>query len=247
MIDLVLMVVIGVSALLGLMKGFVGIVVGTLSWLLSGWAAFQFGDTTARWLAEGGQPSMTHYLGGYALTFVAVLVVVVIIGMVLRSALEATRLNSTDRALGFGLGVLRGGLFGCVLVLLMGFTPLPREAAWQQSKLLPVLLPGADWMRAQLPDLSMPDVDLRGLPEMDLGKLPMAGDNAALNEMVAGSGLQEAMSKVLGQGRNDAAGQADPQDPARVLPSNIDPAQVRPGQPDPARVESSGQARPPSQ
>ncbi|KRG88191.1 colicin V synthesis protein [Stenotrophomonas daejeonensis] len=246
MIDMVLLAVIGLSALLGLMKGFVGIVVGTLSWLLSGWAAFQFGGHAARWLAEGAAPSLTHYLGGYALVFVGVLVLVAVTGMLLRSAVDATRLNGTDRALGFGLGVLRGGLFACVLVLLMGFTPLPREAEWGQSKVLPVLLPGAEWMRAQLPDLSMPGVDLDALAPTDLGNLPVTGDNAALNDMMKGSGLPDMVSRALGKPAQDATDAAHRQDPARALPSNIDPAQVRPGQPDPARVEAQGQARPPS-
>lgn len=43
MIDIVLGVIILVSALLGLLRGFVAIVVGTLSWLLAGWATFMFG------------------------------------------------------------------------------------------------------------------------------------------------------------------------------------------------------------
>jgi membrane protein required for colicin V production len=253
MIDLLLLVVIGVSALLGLMKGFVGIVVGTLSWLLSGWATFLFGDTAAHWLAEGAQPSMTNYLGGYALVFVGVMVLVALIGMAVRSVIQATRLTGTDRALGFALGALRGAFFSCILILLMGFTPMPREAAWNQSLVLPLLLPAASWMRAQLPDFSMPDVDMGKLSaldsakdtRLDVGKLPAAGDNAALNEMMKGGVLSQVVSRAL----TGAAGQnpdADDQDPAKALPSNIDPAQVRQGQPDPARVESPGQVRPPS-
>ena len=35
MFDLILLAIIGISALLGLMRGFVGIVVGAASWLLS--------------------------------------------------------------------------------------------------------------------------------------------------------------------------------------------------------------------
>lgn len=249
MIDLLLIAVIGVSALLGLMKGLVGIVVGALSWILSSWAAFQFGDTVAHWLSAGQQPTTSQYLGGYALTFISVLVLVAVIGMLLRSALQVTRLTSADRLLGFGLGALRGGFFGCLLVLLMGFTPLPREAAWQQSKVLPVLLPGAGWMRAQLPDLSRTDVDIGNLAKMGVGKSAAAGDNGALSEMVAGSGLQQVVSKALGNAPHDTAGADDRQDLAKALPSNIDPAQVRrdqPDQPDQARIQSPGQSRPPS-
>lgn len=56
MIDMVLGVIILVSALLGLLRGFVAIVVGTLSWLLAGWATFLFGGPAARWLADGKHP-----------------------------------------------------------------------------------------------------------------------------------------------------------------------------------------------
>lgn len=237
MIDLVLLVVIGLSALLGLFRGFVGIVVGTASWLLAGWATFQFGGAAGHWLAEGARPSTTESLGGYALVFVGVLVTVAAVGMLIRAGVDAVRLNGTDRMLGLGLGLVRGAFFGCVLVLLAGFTPLTREPAWRESRVLPLLLPGADWMRAQLPDWSV--------PEVDLGKLPVAGDNGGLDKALSVSAMQETMARALG--RTPAGDGARRGDPAQALPSNIDPAQVRAGESDPTRVESQGQARPPSQ
>ncbi len=238
MIDLILLVVIGVSALLGLFRGFVGIVVGTASWVLAGWAAFQFGGDAGRWLAKGAAPSMTQSLGGYALAFVVVLVAVALLGMLIRAGVQATKLSGTDRALGFGLGLLRGAFLACVLVLLMGFTPLTAEPSWRQSLVLPVLQPGATWMRAQLPHWSV--------PEMDLGKLPLAGDNAPLATGLSGTALKDTVDRALGrQTAADKAGEGH--DPANVLPANIDPAQVRTGTSDPARVESNGQARPTSQ
>jgi membrane protein required for colicin V production len=242
-IDLILLVVIGVSALLGLFRGFIGIVVGTLSWLLAGWATFQFGGSVGFWLADGARPSMTQSLGGYVLMFVGVLVCVAAIGMLIRAGVNAVRLNGPDRTLGFLLGLVRGALLGSVLVLLMGFTPLTNEPAWRESRLLPVLLPVANWMRAQLPSWQVPQVEL--------GKLPIAGDNGGLGDTdlggaLSGGAVKDAMARVLG--KQPAAVPATPgADPARVMPQNIDPAQVRGGDRDPARVESNGQARPPSQ
>lgn len=237
MIDLLLLVVIAVSALLGLLRGFVGIVVGTVSWLLAGWATFQFGGAVGQWLAEGKQPSMTEYLGGYALVFAGVLATVMVVGLLVRAGVDAARLSGTDRMLGFGLGLVRGAFFGCLLVLLMGFTPLTREPAWRESRVLPLLAPGANWMRAQLPDWSVPQVDL--------GKLPVAGDNVDLDKALSVSSMTETAARVLGQ--QPAGNGARQGDPARVLPRNIDPAQVRTGESDPARVDAPGQARPPSQ
>ncbi|WP_410603933.1 CvpA family protein, partial [Bacillus sp. SIMBA_008] len=48
MIDVVLLGLIGLSAMLGLFRGFIGIVVGTLSWLLAVWLSFLFGGAAAQ-------------------------------------------------------------------------------------------------------------------------------------------------------------------------------------------------------
>ncbi|WP_045769690.1 CvpA family protein [Xanthomonas albilineans] len=250
MIDIVLLAVILVSALLGALRGFVGIVVGTLSWLLAGWASFRFGGDVGRWLADSPHPSMSYYLGGYALTFVTVMAVVGITGMVIRTVVRSTMLSGTDRALGFGLGALRGGFFAAVLILLMSFTPLTREPQWRQSILLPVLSPGVSWMRAQLPDWRMPQLNMSQLPQlnmskMDLGNMPAAGDNATVHNAVQAKAMQDMMSKALG--RSGARSAPAGSDSSRLMPANIDPAQARPAVRDPAWVQSNGQARPPSQ
>jgi Uncharacterized membrane protein, required for colicin V production len=77
MIDTVLLIVIGGSALLGLIRGFVGTLVSTAAWLLAGWATFEFGGQAAFWLSDNGKPTITELFGGYALSFVVVMVVVV--------------------------------------------------------------------------------------------------------------------------------------------------------------------------
>ena len=47
---------IGVSALLGLMRGFVGVLASLAAWVLAGWAAFRFGAQVALMLAGDGDP-----------------------------------------------------------------------------------------------------------------------------------------------------------------------------------------------
>lgn len=259
MIDLVLGMVIVVSTLLGLLRGFVGILVGTLSWLLAGWAAFMFGGDAAVRFAGNGRPGMTDYLGGYALTFVGVMLVVALIGMVIKASVRNTRLSGVDRLAGGGLGLVRGGFFACVLVLLMSFTPLTGESSWHTSRVLPVLEPGAAWMRAQLPEVSMPqvpsmpqmpDMNMDQLRNMELNKLPLSGDNGALSDdfqQVAAQlpQLGQTVSEALGRARGQtSSGLPKPlSDPA--APQG-DPARVHPDESDPARVVAtpSGQEQP---
>lgn len=233
MIDVVLLGLIGLSALLGLFRGFIGIVVGTLSWLLAVWLSFLFGGAAAQWLAHGQHPTLPQYLGGYGGVFIVVFAVVALIGWMIRAAVNAVRLGGLDRIAGLALGAVRGVVLACVLVLLLGYSALPHEPSWQQSRVVPWLQPGAQWMREQLPGWSVP------VP--DLGKLALPGDNdhsSATGEPVAAS----AAEGRAGEGGNTATAE-----PAAALPTNIEPAPVSGGEHGPRRADPHGQARPPSQ
>ena len=265
MIDLVLLAIIGVSALLGLLRGFVGILVSTAAWVLAGLASFQFGADTAAWLADGGRPTVSETFGGYVLSFVAVLLAVGLAGALLKSMVRASQLSSADRGLGFALGLFRGAFFACLLVLLMGFTPLPGEPSWRQSRVLPLLLAGAGWMRARLPDWSVPDLEMPGIPMPDLSgsgadfrNAPPTGDNgaaAAPGQLLEGAmqqAIDSARDHISGRGPGSGADPAPAGDPVNVENAGGDPADVERAGTDPADIEaaqqrSSGRARPPSQ
>lgn len=157
--DLLLLAVIGVSALFGVMRGFVGVLASLAAWLLAGWAAFRFGAKLALVFAGGGEPGPTQLLAGYGLSFLGVLIFVGLIGWVLRKLVQTVGLSGVDRALGGAFGVVRGGFVACVLVLLMGFTAMPHEVGWHQSRVVPLLLPGAQWLRGWLPGWAAAQVD----------------------------------------------------------------------------------------
>jgi membrane protein required for colicin V production len=227
MIDILLLIVIGGSALLGLIRGLVGTLVSTAAWLLAGWVAFQFGEQTAFWLSDDGKPTMTELFGGYTLSFVAVMVAVTLVGALAKSMVHSVGLSGVDHALGAALGLLRGAFLACLLVLLMGFTPLPREPAWQQSSVLPLLVPVAQWMRSRLPDWSVPAMDFRNT-------LP-AGDNdrvEGLSKPLLEGVLQQAIDARNGAASREAEGR---------LPAVEDPANIEAGGQDPANIETPGQ------
>jgi len=252
MIDFVLLAVIGISTLLGLMRGFVAIVISTLSWLLAGWAALMFGNDAAHWWSAPAAPGTAHLIAGYVSIFLAVVIAVWALGLVVRTAVRSTSLNGADRALGAGLGVARGALLGCGLLLLGSFTPLPREATWRDSHLRPVLDPGVRWMQArmpnmpelpQMPAMGLPEVNMAQLPTMELGKPALSGDNGVLGALVAGRGWPRPVEEEQVSDPADVSARGSD----ASLPENIDPALVRPDPTDPARSGSPGQARPPSQ
>lgn len=228
MIDIVLLIIIGGSALLGLIRGLVGTLVSTAAWLLAGWVTFEFGGEAASWLSDDGKPTMTELFGGYALSFVVVMVVVALVGALAKSMVRSVGLSGVDRMLGAALGLLRGAFLACILVLLMGFTPLPREPSWRQSSVLPLLLPAAGWMRSKLPDWSVPEMDFRNALR--------SGDNGAPDE-ASGPLLDGVVQQVI----DKAKGGVSQRQAVGSVPAGKDPANIEAGGQDPANIEESGQ------
>ncbi|MEO6366254.1 MAG: CvpA family protein [Luteimonas sp.] len=159
--DWMLLAIVAVSALLGLMRGFIGVVVSIVAWLLAALAAFHFGAESAQWFSNGAAPGLRHLFAGYGMSFLVVLLLVGLVGWMARRMIHAAGLTGLDRALGFMFGLVRGGVIACVLVLAMGFTSMPREPGWRQSRIVPLLLPGAMWLRSWLPPWAAERVQLR--------------------------------------------------------------------------------------
>ena len=170
-IDLVLLAIIGVSALLGTLRGFVGVVASAVTWVGAGWVAFHHGADLAFWFSDDGQPGATDLLGGYVAAFVGVVVVVSLVSWSLRRVpIAKPSIRSTpDRPI--ECSTLRGGFIACVVVLLMAFSTLPREPSWKESALLPLLTPGAQWLSLWLPEWAA--------GQLDFGNGAAAGDNGA--------------------------------------------------------------------
>ncbi|RDZ27716.1 CvpA family protein [Lysobacter silvisoli] len=188
--DLILLAVVAISALLGMMRGFIGVVASLAAWILAGWAAFGFGGATAMMLAEDGRPGLGAMFGGYALSFGVVLVTVWIVGYVVKRMVHESGMSGVDRALGLMIGTVRGGLIASMLVLLVSFTPLAHQREWRSSSLVPLFSPGARMVRSWMPDWTARAIDFSGgvpawmpsLPKLDqvnLQNLPaLAGAGA---------------------------------------------------------------------
>ena len=173
-IDLAVLVAIAGSALLGLLRGLVGTVASLVAWLAAGWIAFRHGAALAFWFSDDGAPGATELLGGYAVAFVGVLVLVNLVGWAVRKLVHSVGLSGLDRLLGLALGAARGALVACMGLLLMAFSSLPQEPAWAGSRAVVVLLPGAQWMARWLPDWAA--------QELDFGNGRPSGDNALVDQ-----------------------------------------------------------------
>jgi membrane protein required for colicin V production len=178
--DLALLTVLGLSTIVGLWRGFVVEVMSLAVWIAAFWLAFAFGDDVAMLFETTVQAPTARLFLGYAVLFVSALLVGGLATWLMGKLVKGTGLSGTDRMLGFCFGLLRGAALACVLVLLLGFTPMPQDPWWKESRLMPGFQRGAEWLRTWLPDAVAQHIrfELPALPNLSPPD-PEAGDNGA--------------------------------------------------------------------
>ncbi|GAA0705890.1 CvpA family protein [Dokdonella soli] len=149
--DYTILAVLGLSVLMGLWRGFIGEVLALACWACAFWVAWLLGPPLAeRFSASISTPSVRVLLA-YGLCFIAVLIAGAIVTFLMRKLVEGSGLSGSDRLLGMVFGLVRGLALVVLVVLLLGFTPFPRDPWWHQSQLLPSFENGARWLGARLP------------------------------------------------------------------------------------------------
>lgn len=240
-LDWVLLLIVGVSGLLGLLRGMIGVVVSLVAWLLAGLAAYVFGGDVGRSLVTDGQLGWGEYLGGYALSFAAVWIAVALIGFVIRRLVHGAGLSGVDRLFGFGLGMVRGLFFACVLLLMLGLTSIPGKRAWNESTGVATLLPVAQWMRGAMPPWMAQRIDLEGRGtalQVEAEQLRQAmPDGLPIADMVSEGVLSNgALAERLPQALPELLPQATETAPRKQDPKLVTPDPPSQGTPDDAQV-----------
>lgn len=174
-VDYCILAALGLSVLMGLWRGFIGEVMALAGWALAFWVAWTFGDKLAAHFTAVDVPSVRLMLG-YGLCFFAVLLAGGIANFLMRKVVAGSGLSGSDRMLGMVFGLVRGLAVITLAVLLLGFTPLPRDPWWHRSQLLPSFQRYAQWLAARLPPEVEQYLDLhRAAPGLVPAAIPRPG------------------------------------------------------------------------
>jgi membrane protein required for colicin V production len=149
--DYAILAILGTSALLSLFRGFVREALALVGWVGAFWLAMTFGEDVAGLLASTIDVPSVRLGAGYVLVFVAVLVVTAIIVFLVGLLIDSTGLSATDRMFGVLFGLARGAAIVSLLVLLAGFTAMPRDPWWREALLIPHFESLAVTVRDMLP------------------------------------------------------------------------------------------------
>ncbi|NJD05341.1 MAG: CvpA family protein [Methylococcaceae bacterium] len=150
-IDYGILGLIGISAVVGVLRGLIREVFSLTLWGVAAWLGLTFArDFSGRLEGMIPVPSL-RMAAAFLLIFIGTLLLGGLVNYLLGKLVDSTGLSGTDRIAGLLFGMARGGLIVAVLVFLGGMTPLPQDPWWKQSALIPPFQSLAVWLRDHIP------------------------------------------------------------------------------------------------
>lgn len=150
--DIAVLAIVGISVLLGVMRGLVKEVMSLLAWIGAFAMARQFAASAGTFLPPAVQPAELRLAVGFVIVMVCALLVLWIVTYLVNEVLKSTGLSGVNRMLGAFFGLLRGLLIVVVAVLVAGLTSAPRHPDWRNAWLSPVFEQAALAVRPWLPE-----------------------------------------------------------------------------------------------
>lgn len=150
--DYAILLIIGASVILSVMRGAVRELIALAAWFVSFWVARNFTGELTPLLPQAIPSPELRVLAGFIALFLGSLLIMTLLSIALSEVVKAIGLSGFDRMLGAGVGLLRGCFIVLVLVLLAGLTGLPKTQTWKNAMFSPVLEASALAVRPWLPD-----------------------------------------------------------------------------------------------
>jgi len=161
--DVLILVVLLGSTLIGLLRGFVREAVSLAFWIAAIWAAWHFGRLVEPHL--GGllaDPNVAPWVGRLVV-LVLVLLTGWIVGLLLGYFTRSMGLGPLDRVIGLLFGIVRGALLVGLMIIGAELLHLNHEEWWNRSKLIPYGETAGDWLRAMVGERGEPWAKLERL------------------------------------------------------------------------------------
>lgn len=150
-IDLGIIVIVLISVLISLMRGFVKEALSLTGWVLAFWISLTFSGGFARFLKTSIEDPTLRLLAAFLILFIVTLILSTVVNFFAGQMVKRTGLTGADRFIGVLFGFLRGIVLVSALVLLASLTTIPKAEWWQESSLLDVFQTLAVWFKTFLP------------------------------------------------------------------------------------------------
>jgi membrane protein required for colicin V production len=155
-LDLILLVVMLISGLLAMVRGFMREILSIVSWVVAALAAFFALPRLSPWAKQFfgtlGDSAVSVIVGGSV--FLLTLLIVSILTVRISDMVLDSRIGALDRTLGFVFGLARGLIIVVVAFLFFAWlVPDRSQPDWVRSAKSKVVLQGTgQWLMSMLPD-----------------------------------------------------------------------------------------------
>jgi|KBSMisStaDraftv2_1062788.scaffolds.fasta_scaffold44955_2 membrane protein required for colicin V production len=137
LVDYIILLVLVVSAGVGVWRGFVKEALSLLTLLVAIWLAWRFATLVAPKLSNWAADQDVRIWIARGIIFALALIVGALVSWLARQLIRHTGLSGVDRMLGAAFGFARGVLIVGLLVLALDFLDLDQDGWWQSARFRP--------------------------------------------------------------------------------------------------------------
>jgi membrane protein required for colicin V production len=152
-VDLVIIVIVGLSAVTGLFRGLIKEFIALGIWVLAIWAGYKYSQNLTPWLQHYIHDKSIQTMVAFIIILLGVLISGGIINALLGLILRSTGLGSMDKILGAAFGFARGVFIVALIMAVMNATSMPYQQYVHSSKFYPALSPLVQWISGYFPQI----------------------------------------------------------------------------------------------
>lgn len=153
-IDYVILVVIGLSVLTGIFRGFVKELIALCVWVLAIWLGMTYSHDLSPFLTRYIDDSSVRTAVGFVAILLTTLILGALVNGILSFILHKTGLSGTDRLLGMVFGGVRGVFIVALIILILNMTSLAKTEDYAHRSVLYSLFdPLVHWLSSFTPEL----------------------------------------------------------------------------------------------
>lgn len=149
--DYAVLVIMGLSVLLAVLRGGLSEVLSLLAWIAGFWLAQHFAADLGQALPAEVPTAELRLIAGFVGILLGVWFVSAIVRITLVQFIKSAGLAPMDRVIGALFGLARGGLIVLAIVIVAGLTSLPKSALWRDAMFSPPFEAAAVALKPWLP------------------------------------------------------------------------------------------------
>jgi membrane protein required for colicin V production len=150
-VDYIIVLVVILSMLTGLFRGFLKELTALCVWGLAIWLGFRYSDAITPWLQPHIHDAMLRSVLGFLIILFAVILFGALLNMLISAMVHRSGLSGTDRLLGVLFGLVRGGFIVAFIIVVLEATA-PNQAHYAyESIFYPQLKPLVHWLSGFVP------------------------------------------------------------------------------------------------